>query len=62
MKKRHGDNIQVRFSENDCLIYEVCTEVFNHGKWAMKGEFELASYAQSSPLYDPTKRKVVGKF
>ena len=44
----------------DSLIYEVCTDYFYRDMWAMKGEFDLASYAKSSPFYDPTNNKVVG--
>ena len=35
---------------------------FYQDMWAMKKEFDLASYPKSSPFYDPTNNKVVGKF
>ena len=43
-------------------MYEVCTNDFYQDMWAMKQEFDLASYAKSSPFYDATNKKVVGKF
>ena len=30
--------------------------------WAIKDEFELASYPKSTHFYDPINNKVVGKF
>ena len=62
MKKKYGENIQLLFTDTDSLMYEVCTDDFYQDMWAMKGEFDLASYPKSSPFYDPTNNKVVGKF
>ena len=62
MKKKYGDNIQLLFTDTDSLMYEVCTDDFYQDMWAMKEEFDLASYPKSSPFYDPSKNKVVGKF
>ena len=62
MKKKYGENIQLLFTDTDSLIYELCTDDFYHDMWAMKDEFDLASYRKSSPFYDPPNNKVVGKF
>ena len=46
---------------NDFLMYHVCTDDFYQDLWSMN-EFALASYRKSSPFYDATKNKLVGKF
>ena len=62
MKKKYGENIKHLFTYTDSLMSEVCTDDFYQDMWAMKGDFDLACYPKSSPFYDPTKNKVVGKF
>ena len=62
MKKKYGNNIGLLFTDTDSLMYEVCTDDFYQDMWAMKEEFDLASYPKSSPFYDPTNNKLVGKF
>ena len=62
MKKKYGNNIQLLFTDTDSLMYEVSTDDFYQVMWAMKEEFDLASYPKSSPFYDPRNNKVVGKF
>ena len=61
-KKKYRDNIQLLFTDTDSLMNEVCIEDFYQDMWAMKEEFDLASYPKSSPFYDATNNKVVGKF
>ena len=62
MKKKYGDNIQHLFTDTESLMYDLCTDDFYHDMWAMKDEFDLATYPKSSPFFDPTNKKVVGKF
>ena len=62
LKKKSGDIIQLLFTDTDSLMYEACTDDFYKDMWAMKEEFDLASYLEISPFYDPTKKNVVGKF
>ena len=62
MKQKYGDNIQFLFTDTDSFIYEVSTEDFYQDMWAMKDEFDLASYPKSRPFYDTSNNKVVGKF
>ena len=40
---------------------EVCTDDFFQDMGARKWNFDFASYPKSSPFYDPTNNKVVGK-
>ena len=61
-KKKYGDNILLPFTDTDSLMYEVCTDDFYQYMRAMKDGFDLVSYPKSSPFYDPTNKKVVGKF
>ena len=62
MKKKYGDKIQLLFTECGSPMYEVCTDDLYQQMWGMKEEFVLASYQKSSPSFDGTKKKVVGKF
>ena len=62
MKNKYGENIQFIFTDTYSLFYEGCTEDFYQDIWAMKEEFDLASYTKSSLFYDPTNNKVVGRF
>ena len=62
MIKKYGETIQLLFTATDYLMYEVCTDDIYQDMWSMKEEFDLASYPKSSPFYDSTNNKVVGKF
>ena len=62
MKKQYGENIRLLFTDTDSLMYEVQTDDFYKEMWKMKEHFDLASYPPSSPYYDTTNNKVVGKF
>ena len=62
MKKKYRENIELLFTDTESLMYEVCTDYLYQDMWAMKEELDLASYPKSSPFYDPTNNKVVGKF
>ena len=62
MKKKYWETIQLLFTDTDSLMNEVCTDDFYQDMWARNGEFDLASYAKSSPFYDPINNRVVGKF
>ena len=42
-------------------MYEVSTGDFFQDMWAMKEEFDLASYSKTSPFFDTTNNKVLGK-
>ena len=59
---KYGDRIQILFSETDSLIYIICTDYFNQGMWAMKEQFDPASYPKSRPFSDASNNKVVGNF
>ena len=62
MKKKYGANIQLLFTDTDSLMYEVCTDDFYQDMWAMRDQFDLATYPKKSPFYDRSNNKVVGKF
>ena len=62
MKKRYGDNIRVLFTETDSLMDEVCTRDFDHELWATREHLDLAGYPKTSPFYNGTNNKLVGKF
>ena len=62
IKKKYGDSIQLFFTDTDSLMYEVCTVALYQDMWAMKEEFDLASYPKNSAFYDPTNNTVVGMF
>ena len=62
MKKKYDEKIQLLFTDTDSLMYEVCTEDFYQDMRTMREEFDLASYPKSSPFYDSSNNKVVGKF
>ena len=62
MMKKYGENIQLLFNDSDSLMNEVCTNEFYQDMWAMKEEFDLASYPKISHFYDHTNNNVLGKF
>ena len=62
LKKKFGNNIQLLCTDADFLMDEVCSDDFYQDMCAMKEQFDLASYPNSSTFFDANKNKVVGKF
>ena len=61
MKARYGEKAQLLFTDTDSLMYEIVTEDVYRDMWEMKEHFDLSEYPHTSPFYDPTNNKVVGK-
>lgn len=62
LKKIKRENIDLLFTDTDSLCYHIkkedIFEVMNNNK----SYFDLSEYPKDDPLYDPTNKKVIGKF
>jgi hypothetical protein len=62
LKKIKRENIDLLFTDTDSLCYHIkkkdIIEVMNNNK----SYFDLSEYPKDDPLYDPTNKKVIGKF
>ena len=53
---------QLLFTDTDSLMYHVETEDIYKELYAEKVHFDFASYEKSSPFFDVSNNKVIGKF
>jgi len=62
LKKVERNNIDLLFTDTDSLCYNIKkTDIFQIMK-ENKNYFDLSEYSKSHDLYDPTNKKVIGKF
>lgn len=62
LKKIERENMDLLFTDTDSLCYNIKkTDVFQIMK-ENKDYFDLSEYSKDSELYDPTNKKVIGKF
>lgn len=62
LKKFERRNIDLLFTDTDSLCYHIKRQNPYDIIAANKDRFDLASYPKSHPLYNPTNKKVIGKF
>ena len=62
IKKNHGDKAKLLFTDTDSLTYEIETEDIYQDFWNDKNKFDNSDYHESSPYFDKTNKKVIGKF
>ena len=62
IKKKYGDKAKLLFTDTDSLTYEIETEDVYKDFWNDKDKFDNSDYPESSPYFDKTNKKVIGKF
>ena len=62
MKLKYGARAKLLFTDTDSLMYHVQTDNIYADIFADRAEFDLASYPRTSPYYDATNDKSIGKF
>ena len=62
IKKKYGDNAKLLFTDTDSLTYEIQAEDVYQDFWNNKDKFDNSDYPESSPYFDKTNKKVIGKF
>ena len=62
IKKKYGNKARLLFTDTDSLTYEIETEDVYQDFWNDKDKFDNSGYPESSPYFDKTNKKVIGKF
>ena len=61
-EKKYGDKARLLFTDTDSLTYEIEAEDVYQDFWDDKNKFDNSDYPESSPYFDKTNKKVIGKF
>ena len=61
IKIRYGDEAKLLFTEMDSLTYEIRTEDAYKDIWNNKELFDNSDYPDSSPFFDKSNKKIIGK-
>ena len=62
IKKKYGGKAKLLFTDTDSLTYEIEAEDVYQDFWNDKNKFDNSNYPESSPYFDKTNKKVIGKF
>ena len=62
IKKKYEDKARLLFTDIDSLTYEIEAEDVYKDFWNDKDKFDNSDYPESSPYFDKTNKKVIGKF
>ena len=62
IKKKYGDKSKLQFTDTDSLTYEIEADDVYQDFWNDKDKFDNSDYHESSPFYDKTNKKAIGKF
>ena len=62
IKQKYGSKAKLLFTDTDSLCYEIGAEDVYQDFWYDKEKFDNSDYLESSPYYDKTNKKVIGKF
>ena len=62
IESKYHDKEKLLFANTDSLIYQIDTEDVYKDFWADKNKFHNSEYAENSPFFDETNKKVIGKF
>ena len=62
IKEKYGDKAKLLFTDTDSLTYEIEAEDVYQNFWNDKDRFDNSDYPESSPYFDKTNKKVIGKF
>ena len=62
IRQKYGDKAKLLFTDTDSLTYEIEAEDVYQDFRNDKNRFDNSDYSESSPYYDKTNKKVIGKF
>ena len=62
IKKKYRNKAKLLFTDTDSLTYEIEAEDVYQDFWNDKDRFDNSDYPESSPYFDTTNKKVIGKF
>ena len=62
IKNKFGDRAKLLFTDTDSLPYEIEAEDVYQDFWYDNDKFDNNDYPESSPYYDTSNKKVIGKF
>ena len=62
IKTKYGDKAKLLFTDTDSLTYEIEADDVYLDFWNDKERFDSSDYPESSPYFDKTNKKVIGKF
>ena len=62
IKKKYGNKARLLFTDTDSLTYEIEAEDAYQDFWNDKNLFDNSDYPESSPYFDKTNKKGIGKF
>lgn len=62
MKPLYGDKIRLMMTDTDSLVYRIETVDFYADMKKHSKYFDMSEYSKINPSYDPTNKKVIGKF
>ena len=62
IKKKYEDKSKLLFTDTDSLTYEIKTGDVYKDFWDDKEKFDNSEYPESSPYFDKTNKKVIGRF
>ena len=62
IKDKYGDKARLLFTETDSLTYEIEADDVYQDFWNDKDKFDNSDYPESSPYFNKTNKKVIGKF
>ena len=60
--EKYEDRAKLLFTDTDSLTYEIECEDVYQDFWNDKDKFDNSDYLESSPYFDKTNKKVIGKF
>ena len=62
IKKKYGGKAKLLFTDTDSLTYEIEADNVYQDFWNDKEKFDNSDYPESSPYFDKTNKKVIGRF
>ena len=62
IKDKYGDKARLLFTDTDSLTYEIEADDVYQDFWNDKDKFDNSDYPESSPYFNKTNKKVIGKF
>ena len=62
IKNKYGNKAKLLFTDTDSLTDEIEAEDVYKDFWNDKDKFDNSDYQESSPYFDETNKKVIGKF
>ena len=62
IKQKYDSKAKLLFTDTDSLTYEIEAKDVYSDFWNDKAKFDNSDYPESSPYFDKTNKKVIGKF